>query len=779
MSLFCPRLFRQVFACLLLAGITFTVHAQQTNGTIKGTVTTSDGKPGESVNITLQGNASGNRGARVHPDGKYILRNVQPGHYTLSASFVGLSSQSKEVDVVAGATVEIDFTLSENFDQLQQVVVSAGPANKFGRQQSNDVAKLPLKNLENPQTYSVITSELMKDQQNINISQALSNAAGVVPSKDPAGGTSFTLRGFTAEVAARNGILFIGAGRSGVDPVNVDHFEVLKGPSAVLFGNTVSSYGGAVNMVTKKPFETFKGEVSYSFGGFDLNRLTVDVNTPLNADKTLLLRTNAAVNREQSYLNNGHNNTMTFAPSLVYKASDKLTLSMDMEIYREDLTRTPYLQFGALNIDNVSKVPLDYKSTLYNDALNAVTNTFRTFFSAKYQLNEHWYSQTDIAVNSEKVGHSYQYYPTFLDATHIQREIAFYGPITTNNRDIQHNLHGDFHTGSIRHRFVWGLDYTHTTTDFNYNFATVDTINIAEGYEAMSKFQADRALLNGSTGSFPSKINQYATYVSDLANITDNLMVLLSARFDRYDLTGDGGYHQNSVTPKLGLIYQPVKDRVSLFGNYMSGFTNQGPTVQPDGTTLVLKPEFATQWEAGVKIDAINRVSATLSYYKINVRDAVRYESSGFVFQDGKQKSEGFEATVTANPAAGFNLIAGYVYNKNQYTRAAEGVGKDVTGTPRSVANFWASYKFQSGSGLKDFGFGFGGNYSQKSYYDLSNTIEIPSFFLLNASIFYDQPKWRFGISGNNLTDKHYWSPSFTANPQALRQVIANVTFKF
>lgn len=747
------------------------------NGTISGTVTTSDGQPAEFVNIALQGTA---RGTAVNSKGHYQLKNIAPGHYTLVASFTGLATQTKAVEVTGGQTLSADFVLSESTSQLKEVVVSSGRTNKFTRQQSLDVAKLPLKDLENPQVYEVVTSELMKDQQNVNISQALSNVPGAVPSKDPAGGTSFTIRGFTAEVAARNGVQFIGAGRSGVDLVNVDHFEVLKGPSAVLYGNTVSSYGGAINMVTKSPYDTFKGEVSYSMGSYGLSRTTVDINTPLNEDKTLLLRTNAAVNKQQSFLTNGHENTITFAPTLLYKASDKLTLRFDLEAYQEDLTRTPYLRFDALGVTNVNQVPLAYTSTLYDDGLNAVTKTLRTYFQAKYQFNEHWYSQTNVSVNNERVEHSYQYYPTFLDATHIDRQIAYYGPITTVNSDVQHNLHGDFKTGGLRHRLVWGLDYLHTSTNFDYNFADVDTINLKGTYAAMTKAAADKALLNGSTGNFPSQVNQYATYLSDLVNLTDQLMVLVSARFDRYDLTGDGGYTQNSVTPKFGLIYQPLKDRISIFGNYMSGFTNEGPVVQPDGTTTVLKPEFGTQWEGGVKVNtAGNKVSLNLSYYQVKVSNSVRYAANNYVYQDGSQKSNGIEASITANPLEGLNLLAGYVFNKNIYTRAETGVGKDVTGNPRNVANFWASYKFQPGSALENIGAGFGGNYAQKSWYDSGNTVAIPSFVLLNATVFYDLPKWRFGLSSTNLANKQYYAPSFTANPQPLRQFVLNATLKF
>lgn len=765
--------------CLLVLTLVYVLpsQAQQPAAVLTGTVNTADGKPAEYVNITLQGTP---RGTTVDAKGHYRLGNLIPGTYIVSASLSGLVIQSRPVTLAAGDKQAVDFTLTENNQQLQAVVVSAGKANRYGRETSEDVAKLPLKNLENPQVYSVVTSELMKDQQNINISQALSNVAGAVPSKDPAGGTSITLRGFTAEVAARNGIPFIASGRSSVDPVNVDHFEVLKGPSAVLYGNVVSSYGGAINMVTKKPFGSFRGEVNYSMGSWGLNRVTADVNTPLNADKTLLLRTNAAVNQEESYLTAGHNNTLTFAPSLVYKASDRLTLSLDVEAYKEDVTRTPYLVFSALNVGNVDEIPLAYRLALYNDDLNAITGTFRTYFDATYKIDEHWTSQTDISVVNERVDHSYQYYPTFLDPTHVQREIALFGPVSTYATDVQHNLRGDFQLGRIRNRLVWGLDYYHFKYNLTYTDVIADKVDLMQGYVPLTRPQADKALQQAAPALYPIETDQYATYLSDLVNVTKNLIVMVGGRLDHYHLFGDGGFDQTSVTPKLGLIFQPVKDRLSIFGNYMSGFTNNGPVVQPNGIVLVLKPEFARQYEGGVKVDVLHqRLSLTLSYYSIDIDNSVRYNDSNYAFQDGTQRSHGVEFNLNASPAPGLSLIAGYVYNKNQYTRAATGVGEDLPGTPRNVANVWVSYKFQPETVLHDLGFGAGVNYSQKSYYDLDNTIVIPAFTLVNGSLFYDRPKWRLGIAANNLTNKRYWSPSFTANPQPLRQVIGSVTVKF
>lgn len=362
---------------------------------------------------------------------------------------------------------------------MEDVVVNAGQYN-YQTDHSLDVAKMPLKNIDNPQVYSVVTKELLQDQFNTNITQALNNVPGAVASTDRAGGVSITVRGFTSEPSARNGLPFIAAGRSSLDPVNIERIEVLKGPTATLFGNAITSYGGAVNLVTKKPFEDFKGEVSYSMGSWSLNRVTTDINTPLNAEKTALLRVNAVANKQNSYMSAGHMNRYAFDPSLLLKVNDRLTLSFDLELYREDGNRVPYLRFDSLvmnnGVKNVSDLPIGYRTALYADNFNAIVNTQRAYFQASYEISKNWTSLTNLSVNNENVI-SYQGYPTFYNIDSINRSVSLYG-VATTNFDIQHNLQGDFTIGGIRNRFVWGLDYLYSKSDMTYSSGIIDGINI-------------------------------------------------------------------------------------------------------------------------------------------------------------------------------------------------------------------------------------------------------------------------------------------------------------
>jgi len=242
-------------------------------------------------------------------------------------------------------------------------------------------------------------------------------------------------------------------------------------------------------------------------------------------------------------------------------------------------------------------------------------------------------------------------------------------------------------------------------------------------------------------------------------------------------------YDQTTFSPKFGIVLQPVRDKVSVFANYQNGFTNK------QGTDYVTKktftPEQANQFEAGVKLDAFGgRLSSTISYYNIQVTDVIRAYpgNANFSIQDGMQVSKGVEAEVVASPFNGLNLIAGVSYNDSKYTKADADVEGRRPGTAASpwLANWWISYRFSKAA--KGLGLGFGGNYASDN--TIINSVStgvfiLPEYTVLNASVFYDQPKFRISAKIDNLTNQKYWVGYTTVNPQPLRSVVASIAFKF
>ncbi|MNQ04541.1 Ferric-pseudobactin BN7/BN8 receptor precursor [compost metagenome] len=768
---------------LFMMGLLFSAlssFAQQNHGKIKGHINTSDGKPASDVNIILK---NSKYGTTTDEDGNFEISRVRENNYTLQIALAGYETLEKQVMIEINKTTVVNEQLSVSNKELQEVVISN--RKSLLSKKTQYVARMPLKNIENPQVYNVIHKELIQEQIVIDAAGAIRNAPGVVPLNYPSGGFAVIFRGFTVGINSRNGMETL-SGRSTVGIANVERIEVLKGPSGTLFGSSASSFGGVVNLVTKKPFETSATEISYTGGSFGLNRLTVDINTPLTKDKKVLFRLNAAVNNEKSFLDYGFNKTVSFTPSITFKASEKLTFNIDAELFKVNNTKPLFPTVTtASGITNPGDIKLDYKKSLVHDDADAKSSSSKAFVQAEYEISDHWKSTTLFSYVNEDLDYSYQVLPTWTSPTTATIRATVFGPISSNYTNVQENINGEFSTGILKHKIVVGANYRYYTDTFSSTptpTAPFRTIDVTTNFTPVRRNEIDKVLLAPviRAGRDEYTFSGYASYVLGVA---DRLFAMASLRLDNFDRKESGtvpGYSQNSLSPKLGVVYQVVKDQVSIFGNYMNGFQNLAPVQQPSGDQLILDPLYANQYEAGVKTELFNKkISATVSYYKITNDNAVIRQADLVYQQDGKQVSKGVEFEFLAHPLPGLDITAGYAYNDNRIVKTSEAnkaiEGNKAQDAPEDVVNFWASYKFQNV--LKGFGIGVGANYVDKSYMSTANTFYIPSYTIFNQTVFYEQSNWRVGVKLNNLTNEKYWS-SWGA-PQPPANFLVNLTFKF
>ncbi|WP_333624769.1 TonB-dependent receptor [Sphingobacterium siyangense] len=189
---------------IAVAMLSLTGVANAQTASIFGKITTLDGNPAESVNLTIKGT---NRQTQTDKNGHYKFERLKPGSYQLVTSFTGLNSIEKTVTVEGNKPTVLDFVLNENYAQLQEVLVSAFKSNRT----VSSVAKMPLSNLENPQVYSTVSHEVMKQQAITNFDDALlRNVSGISRTWESTGrggdgGAYFSLRGFEAQSNLVNG----------------------------------------------------------------------------------------------------------------------------------------------------------------------------------------------------------------------------------------------------------------------------------------------------------------------------------------------------------------------------------------------------------------------------------------------------------------------------------------------------------------------------------------------------------------------------------------------
>ncbi len=804
---------------LSVNGKQITIQVNGPSGSIKGNVKSKDGKGVAYVTVGIKGLKS----TQTDAQGTYILKGIEEGNHTLSLSYIGLDTQHRQVTVNASETSTANFILAENSQELSEVEVNGKKVNKFVTKKSETVAKLPLDNLENPQVYTTITKSLFNEQITTDLTDVLKNTPGILKMQGSIGRSGdgavyYNLRGFPTKISMIDGIA--GQTNGDIDPANIEKIEVIKGPSGTLFGGALTTFGGVINVVTKKPIDTLGGEIGYTTGNFSLNRLTADVYGPVNKDKSLQFRLNAAYHKRASFQDAGFRKSTFIAPVISYRFNEKLDLVLNAEFYDYEGTN-PSIVFLHRTRKYIATTPqelnYDWKRSFTSNDITLKAPASNIHGQLNYKINSNWNSHTNISRNTRKTDGLYQY-QFIRGATSddlVERNVQYQNYEGTSTA-LQQNFNGDFKLAGMRHRLVAGLDYLNQTT-YNNNSAIVkfDTVSAINGmlpakYGNLTRAKAEAKIAAitgvGAAGAVIKNYNSsniYSVYVSDAINLNEELLAMLSLRIDRFQSLGtmnlatntqqtNTRYNQTAVSPKFGVVYQIVKDKISLFGNYMNGFSNVAPVSQPlDDISGVFKPQQANQFEGGVKMDVFNnRLSFTASYYDIKVKDVLRDEITkragidyNIVVQDGTQTSKGIELELIANPVTGLNIIAGYSHNESKLTRSSAALQdrRPASAGPSDLINFWASYVQPDGQ-FKGLGAGFGGNYAGK-YLSGNSAITgefiFPAYTLLNATIFYETRRCRVGVKADNLGNELYFTGQGVLSAQMPRTISANVTLKF
>lgn len=798
---------RIIFSFLLLFA-TAVVSAQ--SGKITGTVLNESGEALPSVNVMLKGF---NKGATSDFNGNFEIDQVANGTYTVVFSYVGYAKKSVEARV-SGAESLGRVTLIASEEQLSVITLSGHNGNRFARERSETVAKLPLKKIENPQVYNIISAELLQDQVVTNFDDALKNSPGIdklweSTGRGGDGAGYFSLRGFAVQPNLVNGVASLTNGSP--DPANIDNIEIVKGPSGTLYGSTLTSYGGLINVNTKRPFYGFGGNVSYTVGSYGLHRVTADVNTRLSETEDIAMRINTAYHTQNSYQDAGFRKSFFVAPSLSYQVNDKLSFFVNTEIFSGESTNQTmlFVDRGApLRVTNLDELGYDNKRSYTGNDLSIKNPSLSIQAQMNYKISDNWTSQTTFSNSSSKSDGYYSYLYEGTQYTPVTEGIVLNRYISKQNSEkigtnLQQNFIGDFQLGGLRNRFVGGLDF-YATRVINNSSAYVgngaiyigdDLQEFNEGVLGITDPAAytddsgvltqpgTDALIAGSPLN-PSTTEQriYSAYVSDVINLLPELSAMASLRVDHF-VNPDADFDQTALSPKFGVVYQPILDKWSFFANYMNGFSNVAPIVD-GGQTFNFDPEQANQFEVGSKISFSDKISATVSYYDIKVTNTVITLGPQDYTQGGERTSKGIEASITANPVTGLNIIAGFSHNDSELTSAAPtdpfaGRRPESAG-PENLANLWASYRFNEGA-LRGFGFGFGGNYaSENKIFNRENgTFTLPSYTVLNASAFYGFEDFRITLKLDNIANKEYYKGWSTISPQQLRMLSANVVYKF
>lgn len=669
-----------------------------------------------------------------------------------------------------------------------------GPVRGYvaGRSSSGTKTDTPI--METPQSVSVIGAEQIRDQKPNKLDEVLRYTAGVRAGTFGADTRNdwWLIRGFKSDDVGLflDGMqLFYTSYASWkLQTPNMERVEVLRGPSAVLYGG--SSPSGIVNVISKMPPAEPIRYVETGVNNFGNAYVGFDFGGPIATqpqDGKLFYRVVGQVQNGPTQVNFTPDNNYFIAPSVTWKPDADTTLTVLASASRQDTRGINFLPYvGTVTNASFGKIP-----TSFFAGDPSVDKFTREQEMLGYQFERHLTDDLTFRQNA-RFAHVDITYRGYVgndygnQATATLNRYNWYAKNTANQADLDNQLEYRFNTGPVRHTMLFGLDLKGYQIDdyqaFGFGVPSISIFNPVYG-------AAETPLPSAPFRNFLITQKQAGTYLQDQMKL-GNFTLVLSGRNDWVETTQDArdtganvaSRNDSRFSGRAGLIYN--------FDNgiapYVSYSTSYNPIIGLNAQNQLFVPETGKQAEIGVKVAP----KGFDGYFTASLFDLKRQNVATTTVttpvlqtQTGEVTSRGIELEAVANATKELKLIGAFtayhLFNSRDLDPSL--VGKTPTNTPEMLVSGWADYTFKDGP-LEGFGFGGGVRYIGSSWADTANTLEVPAVVLGDLALHYEWQNWRTALNVINLTDKIYVASCASATSCFYgdrRRVTASVSYKW
>ena len=765
------------------------------------------------VTVYIKGTSNG---TSTDADGNFILVNLEAGSHILRVQGVGYKDIERHIEIEQGRIIEMDFILEQDIHLMEQVVVSG---SRIG----------VLRYL--PGSASIVTNAELRSASPLSGNEILRNVTGVHVVEEEGGGlrANIGVRGLDPD-KSRNVLVLedgipVALGPYGEPELyytpGIDRMsgvEILKGSGSILYGP--QTIGGVINYITADPPAASSGfaNISGGQGGLFTGNFGYGNTYGNSGFQINFLR------RQAENLGPTRFALNDLSTKLRFRMSPRSAMMVKLGIYDENSNST-YVGLTQMMYDAGGN---DYSRLSPDDRLDirryslGVSHTFTasddfrlTTTAYAYTTTRNWKRQ-DFTTNSEA--------SNLTGVVWGDESIpggAIFMRNSTGNRNRQFEVAGLEPRISYRYFFAGYENMVDAGARLLYerayeqrvNGSTADAISgllrddeVRTGH-AVSSWVQNKILLGSRlsvTGGVRTELLEYERQIlrrgSSDVNIMNNTMVM-------------------EVIPGAGLNYN-FSDRSGLFTGIHRGFAPPRikDAITSDGTDLQLDAEKSWNFEFGTRAELFRSIGVELTFFNMEFSNQVIpvSESSGGrgtgYINGGRTSHRGLETELRMNISDIINMPGNLRLNLNStftesvfsgdrfvVERVANGevndtIFRNVKGNstpyaPRITASGYIQYEAARGFGLR-----IGGHFTGRQYTDVLNTETVndwfgsaqndpqynyvqatasgqigrlPSFFIINASAWYDLPGGlNLNVCVKNLMNERYIT---SRRPQGIR----------
>lgn len=770
--------------------------------------------------------------------GIFSLSSLAGGRYIVKVSSIGFEEYTETIVLDEKKVLDdLKIRLIQSHSFLQSVEVTGRASRKYTSDYSFGATKTAMLNKDIPLGIATITKELIQDRQAFQLADAVKIASGVIPSSYY---NQYAIRGISQNEEGQ----IINGMRTRqfyfLQPLttNIERVEVIKGPASASFSSV--DPGGSINLVTKKPLDVSRKNISVSAGSFSTIRGTLDFTGPLNESKTLLYRLNAAYQEAKSFRDLIGQKNLLLSPSFSYILNKKTSVNVELIYSNNDgkldrgqpifgaiagqtrLNSTPIeLNLGAPN-DYFKSKELIVMGNLSHELTKGVS------FIASY-MKQTW--NEDLlehrTTNAFAVDLQNQPVTTLAAMQLVQRQQNW------NIDNINSYLKFDFSTGAVRHTLLAGYDLHSwqklkgggqnaargfylkdgtVTNSFNPanadNYQTILVRGITLPRPNVPHFDLENpvyTIRNISDYQFSRTQLPPALTTTNSVFIQEQLQwrkftLLASLRNEWFrDLTNyknanEIDVRQSRLLPRIGLTYS-ILPALNIYATYLQGFQPQANTVTlmpvaaPSGSSFA--PLESDLKEMGMKATLLKgKLFLNAAIYEINQRNILMNANDptnpDLLVTRGAERSRGFEMDAAGYLLPNWQINISYSYIDaiivNDRDESLKGARKQ--NTPYNSGNLWTRYNFARGTLLKDLGVGVGLQYNGDRIPWFNRSFKVPAYTLLDMAVYYNPlgSNMQLSLQVNNLLDETYWIGAqnyLRLFPGAPRNLMLTISYSF
>ena len=641
-----------------------------------------------------------------------------------------------------------------------------------------------------PLSATVITRELLADQQARVLSDVVKNDASVGEDYAPVGYYGdFEIRGFPIDLATGlqiNGMTI--AGEQDVPLENKESVEFLKGIAGVESG--VASAGGLIDYVTKRPIaiEAMDWATDHrgtAFGAADLGHL-------FGSAKQVGARLNLAGERIASYVNEANGWRAVGSGAADWKISPQAIWKNDFE-YQHKVERSVcgYQLLGGTEVPDIKKI---HPSTMLGEQSWTKPNTFDTFNTGSrldYDFTHGWRAFAAVSYSHSLIddnviypyGNSVSVLDYFFapDGTYDIYDYRNPGELRIDAQ-FEALAVGHVKTGIITHDLALGGELFRRSVQqpkksVNYYLGSENI------YAPIQAFPIEDPVLSAGERVLDDDNHQSAAIVQDRIHLPGRIQLLASGRENSvrdHNNSGQPPTHKLIWMPQYAATFNPTGN-LTLYGNYgvMLSLGIQSPW-WTDNSSQYSAPLFTRQVEVGAKYAleekalftaALFHMRSPFFYPKVlQVKDSVcdynyawdqPFAAGDQCFEsEGRETHNGIELNVEGKAASWLRLTASAAGIKatSDDTGTPSFDNKQVLNVPHLHTNLFADVLVPHARGLHLMP---GWSYTGRKEATRDDQTKVSPYNIFNMGARYtpggEQGHLTLRLYADNIINKRYW----------------------